>query len=61
MEECDCYKSFALADSSHRKKGFWAVDSLNSNVWSTGMRYLAASCADVAFTQECKKSLQGMS
>ena len=50
----DVEPSFALADCKHRKKGYWAIDSLNPNVWSTGLRYLSSSSADVAFTQECK-------
>ena len=48
-------KSLSKLDVSHRKAGWWAVDTNNPNSWQTGgSAYMAESTADVILTQEVK-------
>ena len=48
-------KSLSKLDASHRKAGWWAVDTNNPNSWQTGgSAYVAESTADVILTQEVK-------
>ena len=42
----------AVADYSWRAAGLWAIDTANTNVWSTALQYLAVSAADVCLLQE---------
>ena len=42
----------AVADYSWRAAGLWAIDTANTNVWSTALHYLAVSSADVCLLQE---------
>ena len=43
-----------MFDVEHRKAGWWAVDTVNPNVWSTATSYLATITADIALVQEAK-------
>ena len=47
-------RSLSLADDTHRKAGFWAVDTVNPNAWSSGNDYMLSTTADVVLTQEVK-------
>ena len=48
-------KSLSKLDVSHRKAGWWAVDTNNPNSWQAGgSGYMAESTADVILTQEVK-------
>ena len=40
--------------ADHRDFGFWAFDTLNSNIVSTGQAYLEETSADVVFLQELR-------
>ena len=46
--------SLSLTDDTHRKPGWWAVDTINPNAWAAGADYMARSAADVILTQEVK-------
>ena len=46
--------SLPLTDTSHRKAGLWAFDTVNPNAWPAGSEYMARSGADVILTQEVK-------
>ena len=43
-----------LADTSHRDKGWWAVDTGNPNAWGGAAEILATSSADAIALQETR-------
>ena len=43
-----------LADTSHRDKGWWAIDTANPNAWGGGAEILASSYADVIAVQKTR-------
>ena len=43
-----------LGDGGHRKKGLWALDTVNPNAWPGAMEVLASSAADFIAVQEAK-------
>ena len=43
-----------MFDVEHRKAGWWAIDTVNPNAWSTATAYLATTTADIALVQEAK-------
>ena len=47
-------RSLSMADVTHRKAGFWAIDTANPNAWSTGSDYMLRTSADIVLTQEVK-------
>ena len=44
----------AIADTSHRSSGTWAIDTANGNSWTNGSKFLEFSGADVVLYQETK-------
>ena len=47
-------QSLSMADDTHRRAGWWAIDTVNPNSWQAGSSYMEASAADVIRTQELK-------
>ena len=43
-----------LADTSHREKGWWAIDIANPNAWGGAAEILASSSADAIAIQETR-------
>ena len=43
-----------LADTSHRDKGWWALDTANPNAWNGTMEILSSSSADALAVQETR-------
>ena len=43
-----------MTDDTHRKAGFWAVDTVNPNAWGSGSDYMLMTTVDVVLTQEVK-------
>ena len=46
--------TLSVFDVEHRKVWWWAVDTVNPNVWPTATLYLATTSADIALVQEAK-------
>ena len=47
-------QSLSAADDSHRKAGWWAIDTVNPNAWQAGAGYMETTAADIVLTQEVK-------
>ena len=48
-----------LGDDGYRKKGLWALDIVNPNVWLGAVEVLASSAADFIAVQEAKVEQEG--
>lgn len=46
--------TLSVFDIEYRKAGWWAVDTVNPNAWSTATAYLATTSADIALVQGAK-------
>ena len=46
--------SVSKFDTTHRKMGWWAIDTVNANAWTATADYLCTTSADMVVAQETK-------
>ena len=46
--------SLPLADTSHRRQVWWAIDTVNANAWPVGANYMSLTVVDFLLAQEVR-------